>query len=140
MARLCGYEAQHRARRKGYARYWESPTAGHVPLTWALTIDIEGRSQSWLPFFAGMESNLGVFGFTRKIRVSTASFCDMSVFLTAQEKPRPPRRTSKLYTLRIPHIFSRQNPEYPQIAPHAGKNIYVGGIETLGSLSLYLWH
>ena len=31
------------------------------------------------------------------------------------------------------------NPEYPQIAPHAGKKIYVGGIETLGSLSLYLW-
>ena len=90
-----------------------------------------------------MESNLGVFGFTRKVRVSTASFCDMSVFLTAQEKPRPPRRTSKLsraqYALRIPRIFSRQNPEYPQIAPHAGKKNYVGGIETLGSLSLYLW-
>ena len=59
-------------------------------------IDIEARSQSWPPFFSGMESNLGVFGFTRKVRVSTASFCDMSVFLTAQEKPRPPRRTSKL--------------------------------------------
>ena len=66
----------------------------------------------------------------------------MSVFLTAQEKPRPPRRTSKLsrakYALRIPRIFFRQNPEYPQIAPHAGKKIYVGSIETLGSLSLYL--
>ena len=38
--------------------------------------------------------------------------------------------------MRIPRIFSRQNPEYPQITPHAGKKIYVGGIETLGSLSL----
>ena len=37
-----------------------------------------------------------------------------------------------------PHLFSAKS-RIPQIAPHAGKKIYVGGIETLGSLSLYLW-
>ena len=71
---------------------FSSPVTYDKPIvgTGVCAIDIEGRSQSWPPFFPGMESNLGVFGFTRKVRVSTASFCDMSVFLTAQDKPRPP--------------------------------------------------
>ena len=35
------------------------------------TIDIEGRSQSWPPFFPGMERDLGVFGFLVDLHIET---------------------------------------------------------------------
>ena len=104
-------------------------------------IDIEGRSQSWLPFFPGMESNLGVFGFTRKVRVSTASFCDMSVFLTAQEKSRP-RDAHQSYRARNMHCafsasFLGKIPNTPKLLPMPGKK-FTWAVLKLWDLCLYI--
>ena len=106
-------------------------------------IDIEGRSQSWPPIFPGMESNLGVFGFTRKVRESTASFCDMSVFFNRARKAATSATHIKVIARVIciahsPQLFSAKSRIPPNCSPCREK-IYVGGIETLGSLSLYLW-
>ena len=84
------------------------------------------------------------------IRFYSESACVICIFLRYERVFNRARKAATSATLIkviarvicIAHsrnLFSRQNPEYPQIAPHAGKKIYVGGIETLGSLSLYLF-
>ena len=88
--------------------------------------NIEGRSQSWPPFFPGMESNLGVFGFTRKVRVSTASFCDMSVFLTAQVATSATHIKVIARVICIahsPHLFSAKSRIPPNCSPCREKNL-----------------
>ena len=104
-------------------------------------IDIEGRSQSWPPYFPGMESNLGVFCFTRKVRVSTASFCDMSVFLTAQES-RDLRDAHQSYRVRNMHCaflasFLGKIPNTPKLFPMPGKK-FTWAVLKLWDLCLYI--
>ena len=104
-------------------------------------IDIEGRSQSWPPFFPGMESNLGVFGFTRKVRVSTASLCDMCVFLTAQES-RDLRDVHQSYRVRnmhcaFPASFLGKIPNTPKLFPMPGKK-FTWAVLKLWDLCLYI--
>ena len=88
-----------------------------------------------------MESNIGVFGFTRKVRGSTASFCDMSVFLTAK-KSRDLRDAHQSYCARNMHCefsasFLGKIPNTPKLLPMPGKK-FTWAVLKLWDLCLYI--
>ena len=105
-------------------------------------IDIEGRSQSWPPFFPGMESNLG------GIRFYSESACVNCIFLRYERIFNRARKAATSAThikviarviciAHSPHLFSAKSRIPPNCSPCRGKK-FTWAVLKLWDLCLYI--
>ena len=124
-------------------------TVKHILLVqivyWAITTDIQGRSQNLGHFYPGMGLKLGVFGFSHNQNSHgsfgayvTCIYCGLSVKINLRKIPHGARRSWAYFFAFVFACVVGKNPKIPNLSPMADNATTQGSMQGLDLPCIYV--